>query len=228
MLTGYKLNTGGNDFIFVEDLELPLKTITQMSDRKFGIGCDQFFVYKVDGANLLVKIFNSDGSLAKNCGNGMLACGSLMSYLHGLKNFAVDTHFIKMNIDIDEDVSRLTLPMPLIKGDFVDVGNTHMVVLCDDFNINESFSNEYNKNYIKIISDDEIEVSTIERGCGYTASCGSGNVSSAFFAYSNKCVKSNVVKVKNKYENYIVEILDNKVILTGKSKLVAKFSYFTN
>jgi diaminopimelate epimerase len=229
MLTGYKLHTGGNDFIFVETFEISVKTIQEISNRKLGIGCDQFFCYKVDTSEVLVKIFNSDGSLAKNCGNGMLACGVLMNYLYNLKNFTVDTHFIKMTIDIDSETVKLTLPTPNIEGDFGNIGNIHKIIFNEsDVDIKKIPSNDYNENYVKLLSEDEIEVKTIERGCGYTSSCGSGNICSAFYMYKKNYIMSNKINIKNEHSKYVVEIFENKVVLSGKSSLIAKFSYFDN
>ena len=69
----------GNDFIFIDDRNLQIeKQITyerlskKVCDRRFGIGGDGLILLlNSDTCNLKFKIFNSDGSEAQMCGNGM-------------------------------------------------------------------------------------------------------------------------------------------------------------
>ncbi len=76
-----KLNSAGNDFILFKNLNFILdknKTIN-LCDRKFGIGADGILYLNYNLNNLYeveMKIYNSDGSEANMCGNG-LACLSL-------------------------------------------------------------------------------------------------------------------------------------------------------
>lgn len=67
----------GNDFVIINNLQsqhnFTSSEIKYIGDRKFGIGCDQILI--IDPANdgisdFYYKIFNSDGSIAGQCGNG--------------------------------------------------------------------------------------------------------------------------------------------------------------
>lgn len=67
----------GNDFVIINNLQsqhnFSSSEIKYIGDRKFGIGCDQILI--IDPANdgisdFYYKIFNSDGSIAGQCGNG--------------------------------------------------------------------------------------------------------------------------------------------------------------
>lgn len=68
----------GNDFIVLGEMDsssalLP-ETIRRISDRRFGIGCDQVLVAAApqrSRAHVAMKIFNSDGTEARQCGNGV-------------------------------------------------------------------------------------------------------------------------------------------------------------
>lgn len=72
-----KMHGLGNDFVVINNLQLQhnfsSSEIKYIGDRKFGIGCDQILI--IDPANdgisdFYYKIFNSDGSIAGQCGNG--------------------------------------------------------------------------------------------------------------------------------------------------------------
>lgn len=72
-----KMHGLGNDFIVINNLELqhPFspEQIRYLADRKFGIGCDQVLLIEraTDGvSDFFYRIFNSDGSIAGQCGNG--------------------------------------------------------------------------------------------------------------------------------------------------------------
>lgn len=72
-----KMHGLGNDFVIINNLQsqhnFTSSEIKYIGDRKFGIGCDQILI--IDPANdgisdFYYKIFNSDGSIAGQCGNG--------------------------------------------------------------------------------------------------------------------------------------------------------------
>ena len=73
-----KMHGAGNDFIVADGISQDLSGITPMmwrdlADRHFGIGADQILlVEKSDLADVDFKytIYNQDGSLVENCGNG--------------------------------------------------------------------------------------------------------------------------------------------------------------
>lgn len=87
-----KMHGLGNDFIILNNLALSLKLtreiIQKLSDRKFGIGCDQLLVVEPasDGqSDFFYRIYNSDGSEAGQCGNGA-RCFISFLHLQGLSN----------------------------------------------------------------------------------------------------------------------------------------------
>jgi hypothetical protein len=68
----------GNDFIFIDafdkDIEPIVKKCKLLCDRHFGIGADGIiFILPSEKADLKMRIFNSDGSEAEMCGNGIRA-----------------------------------------------------------------------------------------------------------------------------------------------------------
>ena len=85
-----KMHGAGNDFVVLDGRPgmPPLSTaqIARLSDRRFGIGCDQLLVVGTarDAAeDFSFRIFNQDGSEARQCGNG-LRCVARWLADHGL------------------------------------------------------------------------------------------------------------------------------------------------
>ena len=70
-----KMQGAGNDFIMIEAVGLErdwLQTAKAMCDRRFGIGADGLIlVLPSNVADVRMRIFNSDGSEAETCGNGL-------------------------------------------------------------------------------------------------------------------------------------------------------------
>ena len=73
-----KMHGLGNDFVVVNALDqainLDRDQVRRLADRRRGIGCDQLLVIRPgrhEPADFLVSIYNSDGSEAEQCGNGI-------------------------------------------------------------------------------------------------------------------------------------------------------------
>lgn len=72
-----KMHGIGNDFVVFDGInqtvELTPEKVRKISDRRFGIGCDQLLVVNVPEHpenDFRYRIFNYDGSEVENCGNG--------------------------------------------------------------------------------------------------------------------------------------------------------------
>lgn len=95
-----KLHGLGNDYVYVNCFEEDLSIVDlpelarRVSNRNFGIGGDGLIlIMPSDRADFRMRVFNNDGSEAKNCGNG-LRCVSKYVYDHGLTQqttFTVET-----------------------------------------------------------------------------------------------------------------------------------------
>ena len=73
-----KMHGLGNDFVVVNALDQAINPdrdqVRRLADRRRGIGCDQLLVIRPgrhEQADFLVSIYNSDGSEAEQCGNGI-------------------------------------------------------------------------------------------------------------------------------------------------------------
>lgn len=83
-----KMHGLGNDFIIIENLDCSLKRMEELAikvcDRHTGVGADGIIVVeKSKTADLRMRIFNSDGSEAEMCGNG-IRCFSKYVYDRGI------------------------------------------------------------------------------------------------------------------------------------------------
>jgi len=112
----------------------------------------------------------------------------------------------------------------------VEVGVPHAVIFVDDLNFDiikparfiryhKAFPNGVNVNFVKIISDNRVEVRTYERGVeDETLSCGTGSCAVAFVA--NKLgLTDNCVEVITKGGLLKIEIKEN-IYLTGSANRV--------
>ena len=73
-----KMHGAGNDFVVLDGLtdepRFNSLEIERLTDRRRGVGCDQLLVVlpaRQSGADFSYRIFNSDGSEAEQCGNGV-------------------------------------------------------------------------------------------------------------------------------------------------------------
>ena len=79
MVRFFKYSAAGNDFVIINESELvgfalTKENIVRLCDRRFGIGADGILLHSApesENAHAKMTIFNSDGSLAEMCGNGI-------------------------------------------------------------------------------------------------------------------------------------------------------------
>lgn len=86
-----KMTGLGNDYIYInaieeKEIENIAELSKKLSNRHFGIGADGIIIIdKSDIADFKMRIFNSDGSEAEMCGNGIRCVGKYV-YDNGLTN----------------------------------------------------------------------------------------------------------------------------------------------
>ena len=116
MLNFTKMQGLGNDYVYVDctdkEIEHPEILSKIISNRHFGIGSDGLIlICKSDKADFKMRMFNSDGSEAEMCGNGIRCVGKYV-YDKGLTN--------KKEITI-ETLSGIKELLLLVKDDKVDM-----------------------------------------------------------------------------------------------------------
>jgi diaminopimelate epimerase len=151
-LSFYKMHGLGNDFIVFEDLAEELdfapEAIAWFCDRHFGIGADGLILVRpatTPEADFYMAYFNSDGSIAEMCGNGV-RCFAKYLVDHGLvaadrDAIVVETlgglKPIKLTRAYDGTLYLATVDMgePILKPSEIPTGmrcddNDDMVVAC--------------------------------------------------------------------------------------------------
>ena len=90
----------GNDFLISYNLkEFSSQKIKQLSDRNFGIGCDQFITINQNR----VRFFNSDGTESGLCGNALKCIGLIVSRETKQNNFILEANNKNIDIKIQEN-----------------------------------------------------------------------------------------------------------------------------
>ncbi|MBP3821098.1 diaminopimelate epimerase [bacterium] len=229
-----KMHGCGNDFVFMDydefqKTKMSLESLSsKVCDRHFGIGADGLiipFPYDGEDADLAWEYYNSDGTPAQMCGNGM-RCFARYVYDKGLvnkKSFAVKTRagIIKPQI-IENELIKVNMGAPILEDERIpfkgerkidnfvinpiSMGNPHCVIFTDENTMNmaqtygpklekhQYFPEKTNVEFVKIISESEIEMSVYERGCGITLACGTGACASVVACVLNNLTE-NIVKV---------------------------------
>lgn len=132
----------GNDFVFVngfnENVDGISASATAICDRKFGVGADGvILILPSEKCDFRMQIFNSDGSEAEMCGNG-IRCFARYAYENKLTDklsFTVETKagIITPQIIIDDNKTKsvcVNMGQPVLEGEKIPVqgfGNSHIV-----------------------------------------------------------------------------------------------------
>lgn len=222
----YKYHGAGNDFIMIDNRNrhfdvADTEKIKLLCDRRFGIGADGIIFLessdKVDStdstdspqagspqADCFMNYYNSDGSLAEMCGNGVrcLAKFFLERTNSNLQELSIDTRAgikkVTVNNDgsfsvnmgapvfISSDLPDSPLVLENILFKFVSMGNPHAVGLVQNISEidisdigpkienNSNFPNKINAELVEKVADDYYKVKVWERGSGATLACGTG------------------------------------------------------
>lgn len=221
-----KMTALGNDFIMVNGEhftpEAVHSSVEKLCDRRFGIGGDGvIFILPAEDAqnHFRMRIFNSDGSEAEMCGNG-IRC--FARYVVERMDFNSDTLHVETlcgvkSITMEGSLYRVDMGAPILKAAEVPVqsanekainesivvdttsytftavsmGNPHAIIHADtvtkelvhtvgpQIETASIFPEKTNVEFIRVISDTEIEMRVWERGCGETFACGTGACAAA-------------------------------------------------
>ena len=225
-----KMHGLGNDYVVIDETSEEIipedkkpEITLELCKRGFSIGADGvIFVTPSTSEDIRFRIFNSDGSEAEMCGNG-IRCFSKFIYDKGIidkEKINVETlgGTKKVNLTIKDgkvasskvNMGNATfktseIPMTSDKEEFLDgelivcgepikmavvsVGNPHAVIFTDNLDnvslnemgpvieTHEAFPQKINVHFVEILSKNEIDMITWERGAGVTFACGTGATS---------------------------------------------------
>lgn len=167
MIKFTKMEGLGNDYIYIDctskDINNPSELSKKISDRHFGIGSDGLILIKKSKiADFKMQMYNSDGSEAEMCGNGIRCVGKYV-YDKGLTN--------KTNLKIETLAGIKILELNLEKGKVstvkVDMGEP--VLKSEDIPIKDGkkFESKVKKFFYKVnvnIKDELRELTCVSMG----------------------------------------------------------------
>jgi len=222
----HKMHGLGNDFVIVDarqeafDVTPPLARA--IGDRRTGVGCDQLIVLEPSqGADLRMRIWNSDGGEVEACGNatrcvvqltGARRIDSAGGLLEGedlgaeVEVSIGEPRFTWEEIPLAYAMDTAALPMawgPLEHPMALNVGNPHLIFFVDDLETvaieelgprvehDPAFPERINVN-IAQADEGGIRLRTWERGAGLTLACGTGACAAAVAAIKSKRATSPV------------------------------------
>lgn len=236
-----KMQGCGNDFVILEYEEYKKMNIDmceaakKLCDRNFGIGADGLIIPNIntDEADIGWYFYNSDGSTAQMCGNGM-RCFAKYVYDKGYLNkreFTVKTLAgIMKPVVLENGQVRVNMSQPILdtnkipflpshnlnykisvknrifEGNAISMGNPHFVIFIKDdenllnlaktygpeIELASEFPEKTNVEFIKIHSNNKIELCVWERGCGITLACGTGACASTVAGILNGYLENSV------------------------------------
>lgn len=241
-----KMHGLGNDYVVIDETEgevipedMKNEISFQLCRRGFSIGADGvIFVCPSAAEDIRFRIFNSDGSEAEMCGNGIRCFSKYVYDREIIKKDLLDVETLggtkKVTLTIsDGKVSSAKVDMgtatfkpseiPIVsrkeesidekleiegknyKVTAVSVGNPHAIIFTDDLTqihlsevgpvieTHEVFPQKTNVHFVKILSKNEIDMITWERGAGITFACGTGATSCVIAGFKLGLLDENVL-----------------------------------
>lgn len=220
-----KAQTNGNDFVIFDSVEsFDFGGLAKSSaNRKLGIGADQ--IVFLDERRSSVKFYNSDGSEASMCGNGLCAVATYLNAKTGDVSFKANIGQRSYFLRYDNGMSTITLDSPRLEetindGAIINVGNRHLVVQVEAlFDAHETLLKLSQKHKDLNIhcftrSENNIELISFERGAGFTNACGSGAISVCF------CCGQGEYNITNPGGPAYVEITETNATFSASSEIV--------
>ena len=121
----HKMHGAGNDFVLVDHdaaVGLRPRQIAALSDRRRGVGCDQFIVVgpASPGVDAAMAIYNADGSGAGACGNATRCVADLLHRRTGRAAFNIRTEAGVLQAEMLAD-GRVRVDMGAARLDWRDI-----------------------------------------------------------------------------------------------------------
>lgn len=242
-LTFWKMEALGNDFVVLdgraEGVDLTLANIQKISDRHYGVGCDQILIIKNSkSADAKIIIFNADGSRAEMCGNGMRAVGL---YLNAIERKTLETDAGVINVQLCSGSVKASMgpcreivPIEIFDelGFHVNMGNPHTVFFkesIEKINISEvgpkienhpEFPHKTNVEFVEVLSPYRLKIRIWERGAGETLACGSGACAVVLAYWHHFGIKSAPTEVLMPGGSLKISLQDGQIYQEGPARFV--------
>ena len=111
-----KMSGAGNDFIIIDAREnnwqFSTQQIAKISNRN-NIGCDQFIILrKSNHADILMEIYNSDGSKSGTCGNATRCVATIIFQEKEINKAKIETSVNILSAWLDNDLVSVNMGQP--------------------------------------------------------------------------------------------------------------------
>lgn len=154
MIKFQKFQGTGNDFIIINESDLTNEDYSDLAkkicDRHYGVGADGMIVVSESTkADIRMKFYNADGSIASMCGNG-IRCFSKFVYENGLinrKSFDVETlaGIMKPEVIVDDDGKvtfvKVNLGKPIFTSKEIPLSNANKYFIDEEIIVGENCLN---------------------------------------------------------------------------------------
>jgi diaminopimelate epimerase len=261
MLKFKKMHGNGNDFIIIENLTqmhaLSKSQIIKMGDRKKGLGFDQLIAINPpinSKHDFYVKFYNSDGSEADMCMNGVRSVGAFLweaqlapkkSLLLGTKSKPVlikptGSKKVKIILDypVQKEVSKAEAQFldkcGLKRYKFIDAGNKHLIIETKkvfSFDLDGLALKLRKRNFLKDVNislfskhSEKLELRTNEAGAGETLSCGSASAATASFNI-NDGLPLRIISAGGQLS---LRKINDKLEMTGPAEFICEGTWLKN
>ena len=255
MIKFKKMHGNGNDFIVIENLTkmhaLSHSQLIKMGDRKKGLGFDQLITInapKNSSHDFYIKFYNSDGSQADMCMNGVRSVGAFLweaelaprkPLLLGTKSKPVlieptGSNKVKVVLDypMQEEVpqaeAQFLKKCGLEKYKFVNAGNQHLIIEAKkvfSFDLDGLSSKLRKRKFftgvnISLFSKHakNLELRTNEAGAGETLSCGSASAATASFNINDRLP----IKIISAGGDLSLRKINDKLEMTGPAEFICE------
>jgi len=256
-----KMHGNGNDFIVMENLtkshSLSKSQLKKMGDRKKGIGFDQLITInppKNANHDFYIKFFNSDGSEADMCMNGVRSVGAYLwegalapkkPLLLGTKSKSIlikPMSSKKVKVVLDCPVQK-ELPKPeakflercgLKKYKFIDAGNQHLIIETKkvfSYDLDDLSTKIRKKQFFKNVNislfaklPKKLELRTNEAGAGETLSCGSASAATASFNINDQ----SYIKIISAGGELSLRKINDKLEMVGPAEFICEGIWLKN
>lgn len=246
LLKFIKMHALGNDFVILDRLTqsffIDHLTIKALSNKKTGVGFDQLLILEPPFDifhDFSYQIYNSNGSQAKQCLNGVRCLAHYVNDTGLIKKRTVKFQTLSQSVSC-EVLSPIVVKTSLhlesellgyekqlnifdTKIDHVIIGNEHLICWNVDQDGKKSFLAElkttnlnpdlYNISFANQ-QQSSVMLETFERGVGWTASCGSAALAT-FIAYNQHIQPIPSLRIETKYGYVTAHQNNDRISLIG-------------
>ncbi len=256
MIPFSKFHGAGNDFILIDNRdqrwELGPDTIEAMCHRRFGIGADGVILVEPSSqADFRMRIFNSDGGEASQCGNGIRCLAAFVRKLGMTANafhletkagiVAVSWRGTQISVEMGKPkllgTRELNTSLGVLTAFVADTGVPHAVIFVEDVDLVKleqlgpevRFHPEFDPHGVNVnVVDRRLAIRTFERGIeDETLACGTGACASALAAARQFALPSPISLLTRSGEQLTISFPPDmaSVCMTGSALFVYEGTY---